>query len=279
MQTVKKQNYEFTPEALDRLTTLTKAEMAKRDAEFGNARFVKRLISTKILTAMADRIARLKYKPSKEELRTIIAEDIPLSAEDVERLQNGGFSESEIEAALAELDAMVGMEKVKNAIHNFVDIARYRNACGERLCGKGVLKWSFAGNTGTGKSTIAAILAKLLKAMGMISSSDVVEVKGEEIFNVSEYQCNEVLTKAMQKARYGMLLIDGDSPEFRNGGYYLTTEQLKIKLSSLTAQQGGAGAVIIAENASSNQTIATSLAKNGIYDFDNTLIFDDYDAD
>ena len=276
VQTVRKQNYEFTPEALERLTALTKSEMAKNDSGFGNARFIKRLISTKILTAMADRIARLKRSPRKSELTTIIAEDIPLSYEDLERLQNGGFSEREIENALAELDAMVGMEKVKNALHNFVDIARYRNTCGEKLCGKGVLKWSFAGNTGTGKSSVAGILAKLLKAMGMINSSDVVEVKGEEIFNVSEYQCNEVLTKAMQKARYGMLFIDGDAPEFRNGGYYLTTEQLKIKISSLTAQNGGVGAIVIAENTSPNQTIATSLAKNGIYDFDHTLIFDDY---
>ena len=279
VQTVRKQNYEFTPEALERLTALTKAEVAKKDDSFGNARFVKRLISTRILTAMADRIAKMGHKPSKEDLRTITVEDIPLDTEIAERLQNGGFSEKEIGAALAELDAMIGMDKVKNAIHNFVDIARYRNECGEKLCGKGLLKWSFAGNTGTGKSSIASILAKLLKAMGMLNSSEVVEVKGEEIFNVSEYQCNEVLNNAMKKARYGMLFIDGDAPEFRNGGYYLTTEQLKIKISSLTAQNGGVGAIVIAENTSPNQTIATSLAKNGIYDFDHTIIFDDYTPD
>ena len=279
VQTVKKQNYEFTPEALEKLTLLTKAEIAKKDASYGNARFVKRLISTKILTAMADRIAALGCSPTAEQLRTIIADDIPLGAEEAERMKSGGFDEAQISQALEELDAMIGMEKVKSAIHNFVNIARYRRACNERICGNGLLKWSFAGNTGTGKSTVAEILARILKAMGLLSSSEVTEVKGEEIFNVSEYQCNQVLTTAMQKARYGMLLIDGDSPEFRNGGYYLTTEQLKIKLSSLTAQQGGAGAVIIAENASPNQTIATSLAKNGIYDFDHTLIFDDYDAD
>ena len=279
VDTVRKQNYEFTPEALERLTLLTKAEIAKKDAEFGNARFVKRLISTKILTAMADRIDALGHNPTEAELSTITADDIPLGVEEAERMKTGGFDEAQIGQALAELDAMIGMDKVKSAIHNFVEIARYRRSCGERICGHGLLKWSFAGNTGTGKSTVAEILAKILKAMGLLSSSEVIEVKGEEIFNVSEYQCNQVLTAAMQKARYGMLLIDGDSPEFRNGGYYLTTEQLKIKLSSLTAQQGGAGAVIIAENASSNQTIATSLAKNGIYDFDHTLIFDDYDAD
>ena len=279
VHTVKKQNYEFTPEALEKLTLLTKAELAKKDAEFGNARFIKRLISTKILTAMADRIDSMGCTPTMEQLKTITVDDIPLGAEEAERMKTGGFDETLLGKALDELDDMIGMEKVKSAIHNFVEIARYRRACGERICGHGLLKWSFAGNTGTGKSTVAAILAKILKAMGLLSSSEVTEIKGEEIFNVSEYQCNQVLTTAMQKARYGMLLIDGDSPEFRNGGYYLTTEQLKIKLSSLTAQQGGAGAVIIAENASPNQTIATSLAKNGIYDFDHTLIFDDYEAD
>ena len=69
-------------------------------------------------------------------------------------------------------------------------------------------------------------------------------------------------------------------PEFRNmGTYRMTNEQLRIKLTSLTAESGGVGALVIAECTSPRQTLANSLAMNGIYDFDHTFIFDDYTAE
>ena len=84
----------------------------------------------------------------------------------------------------------------------------------------------------------------------------------------------------MERSRYGMLFIDGDAPEFRNmGTYRMTNEQLRIKLTSLTAESGGVGALVIAECTSPRQTLANSLAMNGIYDFDHTFIFDDYTAE
>lgn len=276
LHTVKKQNYEFTPEALDNLKLIIKREVSMKDSSFGNARFVKRLINTHILPAMADRLAKMSRKPTMQEMKSIIPADIPISDSQAATAATGGFDEQKISELLDRLDNMTGLEKVKSAIHNFVDIGRYLNSQGESITAKGTFKWSFVGNTGTGKSTIAEILAGLLHAMNLIPSDKVTEVKGEEIFNVSEYQCNTVLTNAIRKSRHGMLLIDGDAPEFRNGGYYLTTEQLKIKLSSLTAEIGSIGATVIAENSSSKQTIASSLADNGIYDFDHTFIFDDY---
>jgi hypothetical protein len=84
----------------------------------------------------------------------------------------------------------------------------------------------------------------------------------------------------MERSRYGLLFIDGDAPEFRNMyEFRLTNEQLRIKLTSLTTEMGGSGAVIIAECNSPRQTVANSLAINGIYDFDHTFFFDDYLAD
>ena len=278
LHTVRKQNYEFTPEALEMLRLLIKREVTMKDSSFGNARFVKRLINTKILPTMADRLAKMTGKPSLTEMKTIRIEDIPISSTEAAMTAGGGFNEAAIARLLERLDRMTGLEKVKSAIHNFVDIARYLNSHGESIAGKGTFKWSFTGNTGTGKSTVAEILAGLLHAMNLIPSDKVFEVKGEEIFNVSEYQCNMVLTDAIRKSRYGMLFIDGDAPEFRNGGYYLTTELLKIKLSSLMAELGSVGATVIAENTSKTQSIANSLAANGIYDFDHTFIFDDYDS-
>lgn len=272
------QNYTFSPEAIERIRFLTRLEIQKKKDSFGNARFIKRLITNTILPAMADRLAS-KDNPTAEELTLITAEDVPMTAEQMEMLAGDGFNEKAISEALQELDALVGLDKVKSAIHNFVDTARYLNNKGEKFTGKGILKWSFSGNTGTGKSTVAKILAKILKGMNLLASSEITEVRGEEIFNVPEYQCNEVLTNAMRKSRYGLLLIDGDSPECRNADFYMSSGQLRAKLTSLTAETGGAGAIVIAESTSPRPSIATSLAVNGIYDYDHTFIFDDYTAD
>ena len=142
-----------------------------------------------------------------------------------------------------------------------------------------MLKWNFTGNTGTGKSTVAQILADILKGMNLIQNNELTEVKGEEIFNVSDYECNEVIRAAVKRSRRGVLFIDGDAPEFRSSQYRMTSEQIRFKLANLASEENASGALIISECSSSNLSIANSLAANGIYDFDHTFIFDDYTDD
>ena len=77
-----------------------------------------------------------------------------------------------------------------------------------------------------------------------------------------------------------MLFIDGDAPELKDrNAYALTNDQLKIKLMELTAEHGGAGAIIIAECNAKRQTLVSSMTSNGIYEFDHTFVFDDYTPD
>lgn len=272
-------DFVFTPEAILRLEAYIRREVLKKQKGFGNGRFVTRLIGGKILPNMATRLSGIE-NPTVEELKTILAEDIPITAEEAQAVNGTGFDEKLINDSLARLDAMVGLVKVKQAIHNFVDVARYRNSIGEKFVGDGVLKWSFAGNTGTGKSTVAKILADILKGMNLLAKGNFVEVKGEQIFNVSEYACDQVLKSAVDRSRYGMLFIDDDAPEFKeSAGYNLTNEQLKIKLTQLTAEEGGAGAIVVAECVAKRQNLVASMASNGIYEFDHTLVFDDYTPD
>lgn len=272
-------DFVFTAKAKERLEAYIRREVLRKQKSFGNGRFVTRLITNTILPRMATRLASVE-NPTVKQLKTILAEDIPITADEVRCVNDTGFDEKLIAQSLEKLDALVGLEKVKNAIHNFVEVARYRNSIGEKFVGSGVLKWSFVGNSGTGKSTVAKIFADILKGMNLLAKGNFVEVKGEQIYNVSEYSCDQVLKSAVDRSRYGVLFIDGDAPEFRERGVYaLTNEQLKIKLSQLTTDMGGAGAIIVAECDSRRQSLVSSLAHSGVYEFDHTIVFDDYSSD
>lgn len=278
LRRVARENFIFSPKALERFRALVMKEARNRKSSFGNGRFVTRLISSKILPAMGSRIAGMDSQPTEKQLQTILASDIPISSEEADRILKGAFDDDAIDSALSKLDSMVGLDNVKAVIHNFVKLCRYRNSIGEPLLDKGLLKWSFLGNTGTGKSTVAGILAEILKAMNLIQSSRVEEIKGEMIFNVPEQKCDNVLGTAMMRSRYGMLFIDGDAPEFKSSGYSLTSEQLRFKLSSLTAETGGPGAMVIAEVASPRKQAALELYGNSLI-YGGTLVFGDYSED
>ena len=270
--------YELSEDARERLKAVMTRDVAAKDKNFGNGRYVNKLMETAINTRMATRLSKVA-SPTYDQLVTIEADDIPIDAVDAERISSAGFDDKAIDEALRRLDALVGLSKVKSAIHNFVNISRFLNSQGERIRGKGLLKWNFTGNTGTGKSTVAQILADILKGMNLIQNSELTEVKGEEIFNVSDYECNEVIREAVKRSRRGVLFIDGDAPEFRSSQYRMTSEQIRFKLATLASEDNASGALIISECSSPNLSIANSLAANGIYDFDHTFIFDDYTAD
>ena len=268
-------SYKLSSAARETLRSVITFEHDRKDKHFGNGRFVNKLMDKTISTNMATRVGSIE-NPTVEQLMTIEAEDIVGDSEEASRIATGSFDEEAIDEALKKLDSLVGLRKVKSAIHNFVHIARYLNSQGEKFTGKGLLKWNFTGNTGTGKSTVAQILADILKAMNLIQNNEVTEIKGEEIFNVSEYACNETLKEAVKKHQKGMLHIDGDAPEFRSHEYRMTNEQVRLKLTNLIKEDKSSGAIIISECSSPKQSIAYSLANNGVYDYDHIFIFDDY---
>ena len=69
--------------------------------------------------------------------------------------------EALIARTLAELDALTGREEIKRTIHDLVTLARTRQQSGDELAYTIPLHWTFTGATGTGKTTVAGLLAQL----------------------------------------------------------------------------------------------------------------------
>lgn len=278
--TVCREGYELTPEAADALRALLQHQYRQRDRYFGNARYVTRLITSQILPAMGTRLVKCGALDGPEvdhrALRVIERADIPLRMEEERVISGRGFDDVRIDACLARLDAMVGLVRAKRAIHNLVRVARLLRDRGEHFFGEMPLKWSFTGNTGTGKSTVAALLAEILAAMNVLGKGQFVEVKGEQLYRVPDYKVDEVLQEAMRRSQQGMLFIDGDSPKFKHSGNTFDSEQLRIKLAGYTSSLPGSYALIIAENRAPRQELVEHLTDSGVAEVDHTIVFDDY---
>lgn len=137
-----------------------------------------------------------KYVP-----KTVVEEDVS----EVEQTK-----EETIKEALAELDQMVGLDDVKQHIRRLVNFQMVNER--RKEIGLPVAQVShhlaFEGPPGTGKTTVARIIAKLYKALGIIYHDTVVETDRGGLVGSHIGETALKTSAQIDRAKGGVLFID-----------------------------------------------------------------------
>ncbi len=187
--------------------------------ELGNGRFVRSLLE-KAGQARDVRVMGAAAEPSSADLVTLRGGDLEQAfAELTTRFR--GYSETPtLESALAELDALIGLEPVKRQVHEIaaqLRVARLRDAHG--LASQPPARhFVFTGPPGTGKTTVARILGRIFAALGLLVRPSVVEAHRADL--VGEHLGSTAIktNKLIDSALGGVLFVD-EAYALYNQGY------------------------------------------------------------
>ena len=262
----KQKKYIFSPDAQILTQKMIKEMYDSRDKDFANGRTMRTLFD-QICKKQAQRLQGANISAmSNEELMTIVRDDIPYDAPQT----------VSVDDCLKKLDGLVGLSGVKKEIANLAAFLNLQIARGETNTFQGK-HYVFTGNPGTGKTTVARIMADIFKTLGVVARGQLVEADRSKLVAGFSGQTAIKTNQLVDQAMGGVLFIDEAYTLKSNDGDSFGAEAIDTLLKRLEDDRGKFICIVAGYTDQMHDFIDTNPGLKSR--FTQTIHFDDYTPD
>jgi SpoVK/Ycf46/Vps4 family AAA+-type ATPase len=244
---------------------------ASKDDSFANGRTVRNEFES-IISKQASRIAATKGEKTKGLLSTI-------EVEDVEKCIGKMNEEEKLEDVLMELNALTGLDKVKEEITELVYIVQ--NQQRRKAQGLNVPSLSlhlvFMGNPGTGKTTVARCVARIYKCLGLLSKGQLIETDRSGLVAGYVGQTAIKTQNVIKTALGGVLFVDEAYTLVNGGGNDFAQEAIDTLLKVMEDQRNDLVVIVAGYDDLMNDFIHSNPGLESR--FNRYIHFEDYTAE
>jgi len=258
--------YQFTPQAEELAQKMITELYNSRDKDFANGRTMRQLFD-KICSKQAERLQNGDMSTlTNEQLMTIDVADIPYEAPKVVDYKD----------CLAKLNGMVGLAAVKKEISNLAAFLNLQIRRGETNTFQGK-HYVFTGNPGTGKTTVARIMADVFRTLGILSRGQLIEADRSKLVAGFSGQTAIKTNQLIDSAMGGVLFIDEAYTLKSNDQDSFGAEAIDTLLKRLEDDRGKFICIVAGYTDQMHDFIDTNPGLKSR--FTQTIHFDDYTPD